>query len=168
VYNGQSTTFKRGTRTGGTQDRTKIDWFGVDVLNEYGDLAKSITALGGTRSSMFFAPVKWIISSDATIPSNITCRFPAGTTFYIEYGVTLTINGEIVAGDYEIFTGPGTLKGSASVASFNGVWIADSVINDILFVVIDTLVSLPDYNNQVVHEFPQRCLAQSTKWQGFI
>jgi len=114
-----------------------------------------------------FAVGTWTLSGNVTIPSNVVCCFPPGCTIEIVSGFTLTINGEILAGDYEVFTGTGTLRGSASVPFNNGVWANATVNDESLFVVFDSLVSIIDHNETVVHEFQKRLLAHTSAWMGF-
>lgn len=62
------------------------------------------------------------ITSNFTIPANITLNFENGGSFNISNGITLTINGGIVAGSYQIFTGLG-LPSIKSNTPFNISWM---------------------------------------------
>ena len=172
-WDGVSSTFARNTITGGSESLHSIDWVGVDVYNEYGQaftdtvLNNAINAVGSGTLTFFFAVGTWTLSGDVTLPSNIVCHFPPGCTVNIVSGFTLTINGEIIAGDYEVFTGAGTLKGSASVTFFNGTWVNDTVKDENQFVVVDSLVCIKDHNQQVIHKFPKSILSQTSEWMGF-
>jgi len=52
----------------------------------------------------------WLITSDLTIPANITLKLERGAIFSIADGMTLTINGSLEAGLYQIFSCTGTGK----------------------------------------------------------
>jgi len=49
------------------------------------------------------------VTYDVTVPSNTTLKFLQGGMLDISAGVTVTINGSVEAGPYEIFTGDGTV-----------------------------------------------------------
>ncbi len=50
------------------------------------------------------------IDNDITIPSNVSIRLNNGAKFSIDEGVTVTINGKLDAGLYQIFSGDGTVS----------------------------------------------------------
>ena len=56
----------------------------------------------------------WTITSNLTIPSNITLQVPPGVTVFRNSGVTLTIQGVVVAWSSTWDTGPGTTVRSPS------------------------------------------------------
>ena len=53
------------------------------------------------------------ISTSMTVPSNICLKFDKGAFFNIASGVTLTVNSDIDAGIWEVYTGNGTVDGTA-------------------------------------------------------
>ena len=53
------------------------------------------------------------ILTNMTIPSNICLEFDKGAFFNIASGVTLTVNSDIDAGIWEVYTGNGTVDGTA-------------------------------------------------------
>jgi len=53
------------------------------------------------------------ISTSMTVPSNICLKFDKGAYFNVASGVTLTVNGDIDAGIWEVYTGSGTVNGTA-------------------------------------------------------
>ncbi len=53
----------------------------------------------------------YYVGSDLTIPENITLQIQRGAILNVEKGATLTINGDIKAGPWRIFTGHGTISG---------------------------------------------------------
>jgi hypothetical protein len=50
------------------------------------------------------------VTSNTTIPSNVSLNIKRGTTFVVSTGITLTINGGLDAGRYQIFSCSGTGK----------------------------------------------------------
>ena len=79
------------------------------MISQYGDsLATAITDIGATETTL------WIdksisVTADATVPSNITLKFLHGGDLNISATKTVTVNGGIEAGNYQIFTGSGTV-----------------------------------------------------------
>ena len=57
-------------------------------------------------------PGAYAVSSDLTLPENVTLRVPRGALINIAETATLTISGAVEAGPYRIFTGPGRVAGS--------------------------------------------------------
>ena len=53
------------------------------------------------------------ILTNLTVPSNICLKFDNGAYFNVASGVILTVNGDIDAGLWEVYTGSGTVNGTA-------------------------------------------------------
>jgi len=53
------------------------------------------------------------ILTNMTVPSNICLKFDKGAFFNIASEVTLTVNSDIDAGIWEVYTGDGTVDGTA-------------------------------------------------------
>ena len=53
-----------------------------------------------------------MIPEDLDFPKNITLRFERGAILSVGSGVKVTINSEIEAGFYQIFSGPGSVEGN--------------------------------------------------------
>jgi len=62
------------------------------------------------------------LSTDETIPSNIEIEVDDGARIDIDTGVTLTIEGPVRAGAYQIFSGLGTVDYSASPGLWHNEW----------------------------------------------
>ena len=71
-------------------------------------LAAALDAIGSNNATLNLLPGIWTIDDDLTIPVNIILKIPIGAIFLISTGKTLTINGEIDAGNYKIFDYAGT------------------------------------------------------------
>ncbi len=110
-WDGVTGTFTRGTSTGGTSTLNKVG-YEVDVLIVYGGgvsytnltISKALTAVGTTNQViLLLRPGIWVISSNLTIPANITLKIPAGAMLFIDLNSTLAVNGNLDAGLYKIF-----------------------------------------------------------------
>lgn len=138
-WDGVTSTFTRETADGYTLTLNRLDWPGVDVLQVYGGgvnrtkttISSALTAVGSTNKMRFFlSPGAWTIDDDLTITSNITLYIPPGATMAVSAAKTLTIQGPIEAGAYQIFSGSGTVTIS-SVILEHDQW-RDGSGNDIL------------------------------------
>jgi hypothetical protein len=85
---------------------------GSDVLDprQYGTsgtlgaLQAAISDIGSDPATLYLAPDTWNITDDLEIPDNINLYVENGAIFYISATKTLTINGPIDAGPYQIFS----------------------------------------------------------------
>ena len=68
-----------------------------------GSIQAAINAAGGAERTIWLAPGTWQISSNLTIPSNITLKIERGAILKVFSGITLLIQGKIEAGLYELF-----------------------------------------------------------------
>ena len=110
-WDGKTRTFTRTDSTGGSQSLTR--WGDeVDVEQVYGTLERAVAEVGSNQASLRLAPKTWVVSSSLTIPGNITLSMPRGALLSPETGVTVTLNGTLDAGLYQVFTGAGTVTSS--------------------------------------------------------
>jgi hypothetical protein len=77
-----------------------------------------MTAIGATKEATIVLAhnssstnTTYTISTDLTLTSNITLNVDRGALASIANGKTLAINGQVDAGDYQIFSGTGTVSG---------------------------------------------------------
>ena len=90
-----------GTGTSSYSAETLLSTFG-------GDLATAITTIGALdRTLLMDTAIN--LTEDVTVPSNISLRFTPTGVVTIASGKTLTINGNIDAGLYQIFAGSGSV-----------------------------------------------------------
>jgi hypothetical protein len=75
-----------------------------------GNLQATIAAIGNTTTVLNIPSGTWPIASDLTVPANITIKLLRGAILNIGTGKTLTINGTLEAGCYQIFSCTGTGK----------------------------------------------------------
>ena len=115
VYLSGSTKLVLKTSTGAsvwTMDSviTPNDYF-IDAAaygsNQAG-IEAAITAIGANNRTLNISPGTWSITGDMTIPSNIALRMDNGAVLAIATTKTVTINGLVAAGDYQIFSWTGT------------------------------------------------------------
>ena len=128
-WDGVTRTSSRTDATGGTVSGLN---FGdeVDILQVFGSgtsrsvatITTAIGRLGGANATFLFSTGTWTIDVDVTIPSNVSCHIPAGTVFDVASGKTLTINGYIEAGQYQIFSGSGTAAGLGKNTVITPIW----------------------------------------------
>ena len=92
---------------------------GVKPFNILGDtgcttLSEALTTIGSSATTLVIPAEAGsvAVASNATIPANVSLRIMKGGKFAIADGATLTINGPIEAGPYQIFswTGSGTVN----------------------------------------------------------
>ncbi len=84
-------------------------WFNA---SDYGTSQEALTAvlnvIGSQERMLSISVGTWSITEDTTIPTNVSLAVGRGAIFDIATGKTLTINGEILAGPYQIFSWAGT------------------------------------------------------------
>lgn len=69
-------------------------------------------------------------SKNITIPKNVTLQFMNGSKLKPETNIVITINGSIIAGDYEIFEdGGGTINLQLSPNPYNISWYSGDSVN---------------------------------------
>ena len=83
-------------------------WLNDSAYN--GDLNTAITAIGGAKTVLSIPAGNWPIAADLTVPANLRLKFAHGAVLTIPTGKTLTINGALEAGPYQIFSCTGTGK----------------------------------------------------------
>jgi hypothetical protein len=131
-YDGSGTdTFSRITSAGDTVTLNKVG-YEVDVFSIYGagvsytdaTITSALTAIGtSTECTIVLKPGTWTIDEniDWSSYTNVTFKFPRGAILtHSTYSVTLPPN--IDAGEYQIFSGAGTISLSGSVKAVYPEW----------------------------------------------
>jgi hypothetical protein len=85
-----------GVKCGGERDGTE-------------SIKKAINVIGSNEQGLLI-PCECIVSDDITVPANITLKFTHGGSLNIATGKTVTVNGKVEAGLYQIFKGSGTVS----------------------------------------------------------
>lgn len=96
--------------------------FGTDANNRQDGLANAISHIGSTKTALLITNQQ-DVTDNATIPATMTLRFKQGGSLNISSGKTVTINGQVEAGLYQIFQGSGTVSfGAGAVECVNIEW----------------------------------------------
>jgi hypothetical protein len=126
VDGGYDLTIKPGTIVSG----------GPEVsVQRYADFETAITAIGATETTLVIDE-STVVSVTDTLPKTLSLRFLAPGRLVISTGVTLTINGQISAPLYKIFTESGTGDvdvGDGYTGTFYPQWfgaVGDGVTDD--------------------------------------
>jgi hypothetical protein len=88
-------------------------------------LQSAVTAIGSTPTILRVPAGTYSIAANLTVPANITLKAQRGAILSIATGVTLTINGGLDAGLYQVFSWTGTGKvvfGSGAVTKVYPEW----------------------------------------------
>ena len=84
----------------------------VKGVSNHKTLQAALAAAGSSQATLRLLPGNRVIPEDLVFPKNITLVFERGAIFSLGRGVKVTINGEIEAGFYQIFSGPGRVDGN--------------------------------------------------------
>jgi hypothetical protein len=107
---------------------------GDGTTDDYAKLNTLInTTINGAKATILFDDGTYIIGTNITIPSNVCLYFINGAMLSPSSGKTITINGPIEAGIWQIFTGSGTIAGSMEADRIYPQWwgaVGDGVAND--------------------------------------
>ena len=85
-------------------------------------LQATITAIGTSRATIALPTGTWVISSNLTIPANIDLIVPAGALLTRNPGVSLVLNGGLIAPQVQIFSGTGTTVFGQKVGTVYPQW----------------------------------------------
>jgi hypothetical protein len=91
-------------------------------------LQAAITAIGGASRTLRIPPGAWSIASNLVVPATIKLFIDDGAILTVATGITLTINGDIVAGKCQIFDWVGTgaiVFGAGAVDCVYPEWFGD-------------------------------------------
>ena len=74
----------------------------------------------GQSRQLHFDARTYLVPGSRTITT--TCKFDDGALISVSSGQTLTLNAKVVAGDYQVFTGDGTVTGAIKSKEIPDVW----------------------------------------------
>lgn len=100
----------------------------MDYLPKEDDFGPALSAAAydaqaqGNGSSVWIPAGTWSIKSSVDLPMGVRLWFDLGGTLNLESGVTLSVEGPILASDHPIFTGLGTVVLSAAAGEVNPIW----------------------------------------------
>ncbi len=106
----------------------------IVLCSDYDNPDDAITAIGATETTLLVTETE-TCDTNFTVPATMTVKFERGGSFAISNGVTVTFNGQIDAGLWQIFayTGTGILAGTPVVDMFYPQWwgaTGDGVTDD--------------------------------------
>jgi hypothetical protein len=89
----------------------------------YSTLAQALTTIGSNQVTLTIPAGTVAVTGNTAIPGNIALQVRNGGKFEVASGVTLTINGTVEAGPYQIFSGTGAVI-LGGVSTVYDVWFA--------------------------------------------
>jgi len=89
----------------------------IKDVRAYTDFSTAISTIGATECTLLI-PDEQAVTTDETVPATMTLNFLQGGTLNISSTKTVTINGHVEAGLYQIFEGAGSVSFGASAAEF--------------------------------------------------
>lgn len=96
---------------------------GLGLVSDAAAIYSAITdASTGNYSTIYFPAGTYKISSNLTFPSDVTVKFANRAILSVDSGITVTINGVIDAGLYQIFSGSGTITGAPKIECVYPEW----------------------------------------------
>jgi hypothetical protein len=105
----------------------KVDYQYLPLLRDaasYGGIESAVSSIGATEMTLAVLTDQ-TVSDDLTIPTTLSLFVAQGATISVAATKTLTVNGEIIAGAYEIFTGAGTTTINSNCVIY-GEWTGGS------------------------------------------
>jgi hypothetical protein len=108
---------------------TKFDESLEDIttnVNNFNTLQEALIFIG-TKTKSLLVQKNITISADITIPANVNLWFSPQGRFTVDSGATLTINGVVTAGLWQIFDGAGTVNGSPRITEAYPEWFGAKV-----------------------------------------
>ena len=84
----------------------------VKGVSSHKTMKEALAAAGSSQATLRLPPGNWVVPEDLVFPKNITLGFERGAILSLGSGVKVTMNGEIEAGFYQIFSGPGRVDGN--------------------------------------------------------
>lgn len=82
---------------------------GDGITDDSAALTAALTALGTDDATLHFPAGRYVLGADVTIPENICLKFDNGAVLSIGDTYTLTVDGNIDAGLWQIFGGAGAV-----------------------------------------------------------
>jgi len=107
-FQGMISTLDHGNLSGLTDDDHIAYLRGKDI-RQYADFATAISSIGATPTTLWITS-ETAVPDDATVPATMTLKFVRGGSLNIATTKTVTINGGVDAGLYQVFQWTGTGK----------------------------------------------------------
>ena len=95
--------------------------YGLDCGGD--SIATIVSGVAAKKVSIVVDCISVSVTNNITIPANVDLIIPHDHVFSVSAGVTFTINGHIVAGQWVIFSGAGNVAGTGSAElSYHTTW----------------------------------------------
>jgi hypothetical protein len=88
----------------------------------YTTLSEALQTIGNSPVTLTIPAGTVAVTGNLTVPANVTLHFLQGGVLNVSSGVTLTLNGPLVAGPYQIFSGTGTVVLGGPVTEVYPQW----------------------------------------------
>ncbi len=108
--------------TGATKKVDYTYFEDIKNVNLYGGLTAAVASIGTTEATVLITDTQTVTDS-LSIPTTMQLFITRGGDMAISSGKVLTINGSILAGSYQIFSGSGTVTFSGTGIEY-GAWKA--------------------------------------------
>ncbi|MDP4092219.1 MAG: hypothetical protein Q8920_02565 [Bacillota bacterium] len=102
-----------------------VNLYGANGNNTFDNstvLNNIITGVGSNNTDLYFPKGIYKISGNITFPDNITLTFEKGAMLSVDNSKTVTINGQINAEMFQVFTGAGAVNGPANNPQIYPQW----------------------------------------------
>ena len=125
-----------GSKAGGyvvNADNCMAVWPDQGAAANKHSLAWWIARLNGAEGTIRIPAGTHAVLSDVTVPANVCLKFDKGAMLNVAAGKTLTINGPIDAGLWQIFSGSGAISGNPKIKEVYPQWfgaVADGTTDD--------------------------------------
>jgi hypothetical protein len=108
-------------------DRLETDLGDIATnVNDFNTLQDALASIG-TQTKTLLIQKNITISANAAIPVNVNLWFAPQGKFTVNSGITLTINGAMTAGLWQVFDGLGTVNGSPRIIEAYPEWFGAKV-----------------------------------------
>jgi hypothetical protein len=99
---------------------TARNTLGMVDVDSYADFETAISSIGATQTVLHIYTSQAVAAS-TTVPSTLELVFHNGGNLTIASGQVVTLNGPVIAGNYQIFAGSGTVSFDTAIQS-TGKW----------------------------------------------
>lgn len=103
---------------------------GDGSTDDASDISDTIDAAATSGGVVFFPQGTYVFDDDDTVPYNVTLQFGPGALLQVEVGKVVTIQGTILAGNHQIFSGAGFVDTNQLPGHNNICWYPGSSFND--------------------------------------
>jgi hypothetical protein len=173
VHSKRDGSYPKDGTTGGNLaiSESQLNISNIVFCSDYANPDDAITAIASANKTLLVTEAE-VCDTNFTVPANVTVRFERGGKWTINNGITVTFNGQISAGLWQIFayTGTGTLAGTINNVEIYPQWwgaspSASAAVNAVAFantLLMGRVVRIPEgsYNYDTNIEIPANVLVE--------